>query len=319
MLAPVQGLRVNAPIQPVFNPVSQPIHTPTQSPILNPQDSVQRSALFGKIPASMNFFVSRATDLQDALARLNADPTQAAFRGAQAAFRVSIRKLDLPALEALRDNIKSEITCCSDFRAQRLLAGLNTDVNMEIFEKGGKPEYPPVEMPPVPGNTPSSIVSGTLQQLNSHMSEANFKTALAGFRVALRQLNAEQLQQTRQLVHAATQTSSDYRTQLLLEQMRFSIMDAQMDLGLKPEQPELKMPPALGAQPAEIASNAVKLLNSCPSEANFKTAVAAVRVAIRDLSAKQKTELKAAFEAQMKATNDYRTQVYLDQVAREIY
>lgn len=319
MLTPVQGLRVNAPIQPTLNPISAPQTSSQAITELRPQDSIQKSALFGNIPASMNFFVARATDLQDALARLSAGSSQQNFRDAQAGFRVAIRKLDLPALEALRSDIKAEIANNGDFRTQRLLDGIYHDVNMQIFEVGGKPEHPALKMPPLPGNTPETVVSGTLKQLSSHMSEANFKTALAGFRVALRSLSPEQLLQTRGLVSAAGQTQTDYRAQLMLEQMRFSLIDELFDRGIKTEAPELKMPPALGATPAQIASNAVALLNSSASQANFKTALAAARVAIRGLDADQKTALKSELQSAMKQTNDYRTQIYLDQVYREIY
>lgn len=319
MLSAVQGFRVNAPLQPTLNPIS--VHqSASQSVVeLRPQDSIQKSALFGTIPASMNFFVSRATDLEDALARLSSSTTQQGFRDTQAGFRVAIRKLDLTALETLRSDIKAEIASNGDFRSQKLLDGLYHDVNMQIFEIGGKPEHPELKMPPVPGNTPETIVSGSLKQLSSHMSEANFKTALAGFRVALRSLSPEQLLQTRGLVSAAGQTQTDYRAQLMLEQMRFSLIDELFDRGIKTEAPELKMPPALGTTPAQIAANAVDLLNSSASEANFKTAVAAVRVAIRDLGPEQKTALKAELQSAMTQTSDYRTQIYLDQVAREIY
>jgi len=63
----------------------------------------------------------------------------------------------------------------------------------------------------------------------------------------------------------------------------------------------------------------VALLHNSASEANFKTALAAARVAIRGLDADQKTALKSELQSAMGQTQDYRTQIFLDQVAREIY
>jgi len=324
MLTPVQGFTNLSPVGATQAP-QRPVHnikTHSQSQIaeLRPQDQVSQVAPRGQIPAtSLNLFAAPSAELQAALAKITANPSQASVREAQAGFRVAIRKLDLPALQALQQSLQAEIRSNGDFRAQRLLDELRIDVHMEIFSKGGKSDIPAPSMPPLPGNSPESIVSGSLKQLHSHLSEANFKTSQAGFRVAIRSLSPEQLLQTRGLVQAAIQTSSDYRSQLLLHGLLGDIAMEQATRGIKPEHPELKMPPALGSAPAEIAVNGLKLLHANPSEANFRTAVAAVRVASRSLDAEGKAALKAELQAAMGLTQDYRTQVFLDTVARELF
>lgn len=307
---------------PAFTPLAAapaPVAAPAAPAQLAPVDRVQRSAAVGQIPASLNLFAASSPELSQALSKLASSPTEANSRDAHARFRVAIRKLDLSALSALQDSLKAEIAGNSSYRAQKLLDELRVDVAMEIFTKGGKPETPALTMPPVPGNTPESVVSGSLKQLNSHLSEANFKTAQAGFRVALRSLSPEQLLQTRSLVHAAIQTQSGYRDQLFLDKLLADIAMEQASRGIKPEYPALTMPPALGKTPAEIASNGLKLLQAAPSESQFKTALAAARVASRDLSADDKAALKQQLQALMQQTSDYRTQVYLDKVSRELF
>lgn len=309
-----------SPLSSAQAPTQQRPASAAQPPVATrSSDAVIKSVPTGAIPAHMNFGITQANELQDALARLAANPSQAAFRGAQANFRVAIRALDLNVLQQLQRDLQAEIAQQSDFRAQRLLAGLSVDVNMEIFSKGGQPSRPALDMPALPGNTPASIVSGSLQKLNSHMSEANFKEALAGFRVALRQLQPADLDATAQLVSAATQSSQDYRNQLFLEQLRQSLISEKITRGLKAQPPELKMPPALGSAPSDMAANALKLLHSNASEQNFKTALAAVRVAQRGLDDAGKQALRSAFESAMQDTADYRTQVFLDSAARSIY
>ncbi|MBF2052950.1 MAG: hypothetical protein IGS03_05715 [Candidatus Sericytochromatia bacterium] len=315
------SFHATAPVSSLFQPVQRPAQQPAISRLseLRPQDQVQALHAKGQIPASLNLFVAAASELQQVLAQLKASPTQATVREAQAGFRVAIRKLDLSALAALQQSLQREIQTNGDFRSQRLLDQLRTDVNMEIFSKGGKPDLAQPGMPPLPGKTPEAIVSGTLKQLHSHLSEANFKTAQAGFRVAIRALSPAQLLQTRDLVQAAIQTSGDYRSQLLLHGLLTDIASEQIVRGLKPQQPALSMPTAVGTQPAEIAVHGLKLLHSHASEANFKTAVAAVRVASRQLDAAGIAALKAELQSAMALTSDYRTQLYLDTLAREMF
>ena len=316
----IHNIQSRLPVQPL-SLVQAPAQKNAQSTTSpsSSSDAVIKTVPTGSIPAGMAFGIAQATELQDALARLNADPTQANFRKTQANFRVAIRKLDVNVLQQLQKDIQAEISHNANFREQRLLAEISHDVNMEIFTKGGQPTRPALEMPPLPGSTPESIVSGSLKKLASHMSQANFKEALAGFRVALRQLQPADLDKTAQLVSAATQTTQDYRSQLFLEELRHSLISEKINRGLKVERPALTMPPALGSSPSEIASNAVKLLNSNPSEQNFKTAIAAVRVAQRGLDEAGKKALRAAFEAAMQGNHSDRTQVFLDTAARSIY
>lgn len=323
MFSPIQNtaLTQTASVNTLPQPALRPAQLPAAAPLseLRPQDQVQQLHAKGQIPASLNLFAAAAPELQQVLARLKASPTQATVREAQAGFRVAIRQLDLNALAALQQSLQREIQTNGDFRSQRLLDQLRTDVNMEIFSKGGKPDLAQPTMPPQPGQTPESIVSGTLKQLHSHLSEANFKTAQAGFRVAIHALNPQQLLQTRDLVQAAIQTSSDYRSQLLLQGLLTDIATEQVGRGLEPQYPEVKMPPAVGTRPAEIAVNGLKLLHSSASEANFKTALAAVRVASRQLDAQGLAALKAELQSAMALTGDYRTQVYLDTLVREMH
>lgn len=323
MLSQIQqtALSPTAPASTLSQPALRPAQLPATSTLseLRPQDQVQSLYAKGQIPASLNLFAAAAPELQQVLAQLKTSPTQATVREAQAGFRVAIRQLDLKALAALQQSLQREIQTNGDFRSQRLLDQLRTDVNMEIFSKGGKPDLAQPSMPPLPGKTPAAIVSGSLKQLQSHLSEANFKTAQAGFRVAIRSLSPAQLLQTRDLVQAAIQTSADYRSQLLLHGLLADIASEQIVRGIKPQQPELSMPPAVGTQPAEIAVNGLKLLHSNASEANFKTAVAAVRVASRQLDAAGIAALKAELQSAMALTSDYRTQVYLDTLAREMF
>lgn len=323
MFSPIQSTALTqaASVSTLTQPALRPAQLPAAATLseLRPQDQVQQLHAKGQIPASLNLFAAAAPELQQVLARLKASPTQGTVREAQAGFRVAIRQLDLKALAALQQSLQREIQTNGDFRSQRLLDQLRTDVNIEIFSKGGKPDLAQPTMPPLPGQTPESIVSGTLKQLYSHLSEANFKTAQAGFRVAIRALSPEQLLQTRQLVQAAIQTSTDYRSQLLLQGLLTDIATEQVGRGLEPQYPEAKMPPAVGTRPAEIAVNGLKLLHSSASEANFKTALAAVRVASRQLDAQGLAALKAELQSAMALTSDYRTQVYLDTLVREMY
>lgn len=292
---------------------------PAQVSELRPSDSVQRTAAVGSIPASVGLFAYPAESLDKALKTLSESPSEETARKAQAGFRVAIRAHDLNTLNQLQAAIQSQIHASSDFRTQRLLAEIQVDLYMEIHAKGGKPNIPALTAPALPGNTPESVVQGSLKKLNSHLSEANYREARAGFRVALRNLSVADLAKTEQLVKTAVQTTADYRQQLFLDDLLEDLLMEQFNRGLKPEAPALQMPPALGKAPAEIAANALKLLNQSASEANYRTAVAAVRVAARDLSKEQKAALKAEFQAAMKQTSDYRTQVYLDLVSRELY
>lgn len=321
MLSSVQNAQLTSAVQPQI-PSSSHRMAPlagTSLSELRPQDQLSRVYAKGQIPASLNLFTAAAPELQAVLSQLKSDPTQAAVRDTQASFRVALRQLDLSALNVLQQSLQAEIRSNGDFRTQRVLDQLRADVNLEIFSKGGKPDIAQPSMPPLPGANPESIVSGSLKQLHSHLSEANFKTAQAGFRVAIRALSPEQLLQTRNLIQAAVQTSADYRSQLLLQGLLTDIAIEQVSRGIKPLLPEPTMPPAVGSRPTEIAVNGLKLLHSDLSEANFRTALAAVRVASRSLDTEGKAALKSELQAAMKLTGDYRTQIYLDTLAREIF
>ncbi len=319
MLSAIQ--RAQALNAPQFNPAQATVQTAPQSTSneLRPQDLVQRSAAVGSIPATLSLFASSSSPtLDNALKLLSSSPTQETARKAQASFRVSIRSQDLQSLQALQPALDALVKQSGDYRTQKLLADLNIDLAMEIHAKGGKPNLATPAMPALPGNSPDSIVHGSLKKLSSHMSEANYREARAGFRVALRDLNPADLAKTESLIRAAIASSSDFRTQVFLDDMLKDIAVEHINRGLEYPAPALTMPPALGKSPAEISSNAVKLLNSSSSEANFRTAVAAVRVAARDLDKNQLAALRAELTQAMKQTSDYRTQLYLDKVSREL-
>ena len=151
------------------------------------------------------------------------------------------------------------------------------------------------------------------------MSESKYRDARAGFRVALRSLSNEDLLKTKQLVSLAVQTGSDYRQQMFLDDLLEDVLTEQITRNIQTDVPALAMPPALVGTPADIARQALTLLNSNQSEANFRTAVAALRVASRNLPPASVPALKAELVKAMSQTTDYRTQVYLDLVARELH
>lgn len=284
------------------------------------KDRLQVQTLAGHVPglaASISFASTPALD--HSLQQLKNAPDERTAKAAQANFRVAIRSLDLPALQALLQDVQGEISNTSDFRTQRFLDSITVDVRMALWEKGAKSPEQPVQMPAVPGNTPEGIVAGSLKQLQQHLSEANFRESRAGFRVAIRQLSPEQLNQTRSLLHSATSTSSDYRTQLLLDAMNSAITEEQITRGLKTPAPALKMPPVLSTHPQAFVQGALDLLHKGADEAQFRTALASVRVSSRELSADSRQVLQNLFLAEMKNLNhDYRTQVFLDQALREM-
>ena len=319
MLTALQGPQ--APHQTFPTQSAAPVRTsmPTAPAELRPTDSVMRSAAVGTIPATHSFFSAPATSLDKALQLLNSAPTEEAYRKAQASFRIALRSLDLNALNQLQPSLDAQIKSSQKYRSQRFLADVQVDLFMEVHAKGGKPNIPPLTAPPSPGNTPEGVVQGSLRQLGSSLSEANYRTSRAGFRVAIRDLSVADLNKARALVQAGIQTSQDYRTQIFLDDLLEDVVMEQFQRGLKPEVPALGMPPALGKTATEIASKGLALLNSSPSEANYRTAIAAVRVASRGLDKAQLAVLKAELQNQMKLTSDYRTQIFLDQLSREMY
>jgi hypothetical protein len=284
------------------------------------KDRLQVQTLAGHVPglaASISFASTPALD--HSLQQLQNAPDERTAKSAQANFRVAIRSLDVPALQALLKDVQGEIADTTDFRTQRFLDKITVDVRMALWEKGAKLPEQPIQMPAVPGNTPHGIVAGTLKQLQQNPSEANFREARAGFRVALRQLSPEQLNQTRALIHSATSTSSDYRTQLLLDAMNSAITEEQITRGLKTPAPALKMPPVLSTHPQAFVQGALELLHKGADEAQFRTALASVRVSSRELSPESRQVLQQLLVAETKnSKHDYRTQVFLDQALREI-
>lgn len=297
--------------------VAQVSAPPSEMPI---KDRLQVQTLAGHVPglaASISF--ASAPALDNSLQQLNSSSDERTAKAAQANFRVAIRSLDAPALQALLQEVQGEIADTSDFRTQRFLDAITVDVRMALWEKGVKLPSQPVQMPAIPGDRPESIVAGSLRQLREHPSEANFRESRAGFRVAIRQLSPEQLNQTRALIHSATSTSSDYRTQLLLDAMNSAITEEQITRGLKTPAPSLKMPPVLSTHPQAFVQGALDLLHKGADEAQFRTALASVRVSSRELSAENRQVLQQLLGAEMKnSKHDYRTQVFLDQALREI-
>lgn len=284
------------------------------------KDRLQVQTLAGHVPglaASISF--ASAPALDNSLQQLRSGADERTVKAAHANFRVAIRSLDVPALQALLQDVQNEVSDSSDFRTQRFLDQVTVDVRMALWEKGAKQPTQPVPMPAVPGNTPDGIVAGSLKQLQQHLSEANFRESRAGFRVAIRQLSPEQLNQTRSLIHSATSTSSDYRTQLLLDAMNGAITEEQITRGLKTPAPALKMPPVLSTHPQAFVQGALDLLHKGADEAQFRTALSSIRVSSRELSPENRQVLQQLFVAEMKnPKHDYRTQVFLDQALREI-
>jgi hypothetical protein len=103
------------------------------------------------------------------------------------------------------------------------------DVKLELFEKEGPQSIPQPTMPPSPGSTPAASVANSVARLQSNATEDNFRTAQAGFRVALRGLSLTELKQTEALVADAIKGNSDYRTQKFLDaianDVRFAIFE----------------------------------------------------------------------------------------------
>jgi hypothetical protein len=275
-------------------------------------DSIEvDSVRTGSIPASLNFFAN-TSPIDSALGKLASNPSQDNFKEAQAQFRVAIRKLSLGDLQATVSQLQNLIDQNKDYRTQVFLDQALVDARMEIHYQGGQPGFPEPSMPPIPGNAPQSIVDNTLKQLHSHVSESNFRTAQAGFRVAIRELSVDQLKSTVALVNQAMGNTSDYRTHKLLDSL---LLDAKLEIARKGGQPgfsEPTMPPIPGNEPQSIVSNTLKQLLSNPSEANFRTSEAGFRVAIRSLDL---TQLKATDKLVREAitnTSDFRTQKLLD-------
>jgi hypothetical protein len=265
----------------------------------------------GQIPATLNFFPT-GTQVDAVLSKLASNPSQDNFKAALAQYRVAIRQLSLPNLEAAAAQVKELINQNSDYRTQVFLDQALVETRMEIHQKGGKPGFAEPTMPPIPGSEPKSIVDNTLKQLNSHASEANFRTSQAGFRVAIRNLSLEQLNTTVGLVSQAIAQNGDHRSQKLLDSL---MLDAKLEIarkGGKPGFAEPTMPPSPGTEPKSIVDNTLKQLNSHASEANFRTSQAGFRVAIRSLSLEQLKATDKMVRDAINATPDYRSQKLLD-------
>lgn len=265
----------------------------------------------GQIPAALNFFPS-GTHVDVVLSKLASNPSQDNFKAALAQYRVGIRQLSLPNLEAAVEQLQKLIHQSGDYRTQVFLDQALVETRIEIQNKGGKPGFAEPTMPPLPGTAPKSIVDNTLKQLHSHPSEANFRTSQAGFRVAIRSLSLEQLKATEGLVAQAIAQSGDYRTQKLLDSL---MLDAKLEIarrGGQPGFPEPTAPPLPGTEPQSIVANTLKQLNSNASEANFRTSQAGFRVAIRSLSLEQLKSADKEVREAIKSTSDYRSQKLLD-------
>ncbi|PIQ23403.1 hypothetical protein COW36_15810 [bacterium (Candidatus Blackallbacteria) CG17_big_fil_post_rev_8_21_14_2_50_48_46] len=307
-------------IQSVSSPVLGrvlPTSTAPQAPIAQPaqtlpiKDSLQISPLRGAIPASMSLFAA-SSPIDRALQKLNSHPSEANFKDTQAAFRVTLRSLSVSELEALVAQLEDQINQTRDYRSQVFLDRALVDTRMEIYTKGGKPNFPEPTMPPLPGNEPQSIVQNSLKQLDCHPSEANFRTSQAGFRVAIRDLSLDQLKATEALVAQAMDGSSSYRTQKLLSGL---MLDVKLEIARKggqPGFPEPTMPPVPGNEPQSIVANTLKQLNSSPTEANYRTAEAGFRVALRSLNATQLKDTEKLVQAAIQNNSDYRAQKLLD-------
>ena len=185
----------------------------------------------GQIPATLNFFPS-GTQVDSVLSKLASNPSQDNFKAALAQYRVAIRQLSLPNLEAAAAQLQGLINQSGDYRTQVFLDQALVETRIEIQNKGGKPGFAEPTMPPSPGTEPKSIVENTLKQLNSSASEANFRTSQAGFRVAIRSLSLEQLKATDKMVREAINATPDYRSQKLLDAL---LVDLLMEATMRPK------------------------------------------------------------------------------------
>ncbi len=273
-----------------------------------------RSVRVPGINPRLTGLLSSSAHLQGALAAIQKAPDEQSLQDARANFRVAIRALGLPALHNLSEDIKQEMAATGDFRTQRFLDQLSQDVHLERYEKGADLQPAPVTAPPLPGHTPEGIVSGSLKQLHSDASEANFRTTLAGFRVAVRELDLEALQQVRTLLGSAMATSEDYRTQLMLNSVNNALTEELIHRGVSSPNTPPQMPPVLSTRPQLMVKDALQLLHKNMTQSQFKTALAAVRVSARNLSAQHIEQLRALFQAETRnPAHDYRTQLFLHQ------
>lgn len=290
---------------------------------INIKDQLQvQSARTGAIPATtLSLFAAPARTLpalNNSLNRLHSNPSEANFRDAQANFRVAIRALSIAELKQVLNGIQAEMGKTSDYRTQKFLDKIQLDARMELSEKEGVDHYPDATMPQLPGNTPETIVRNSLAKLLSNPTEANYREAQAGFRVALRPLSAPVLKAVEQQLRQQMQASNDYRTQKFLDEV---LVDVKLELFEKdgPQSiPQPTVPPSPGSTPAAIVANSVARLQSNSTEDNFRTAQAGFRVALRNLSLAELKQTEALVADAIKGNSDYRTQKFLDAVASDV-
>lgn len=302
--------------------VQGPQSTPTkpvptqQAPVqLAPQDSFQLQAPKGQLPISIGLFSQTAID--HALQDLNAAPTEAQFRQAQANFRVAIRGLTDGDLALTEKSLAQFMGSTADYRTQIFLDKLGSDIQFEKLDRQLKDAG--LQGQPLESKDPQAMVKAVLSQLKSSPTEANFRQSLANFRVSIRSLEPADLNATMSALKQAMGNTSDYRTQVFLGK---AWSEAQVELAWKDKSykiPMPQMPPTLeGKTGGDIANSALKLLSSSPTEAHFKTSRAAFRVALRSLDATGLNQAEAQVKTVMGQTQDYRTQVFLDHMLTDI-
>lgn len=309
---------VSQPISSLGMSVARlPLRTQSTNDRLS-QDQLHLHSVRGLIPTEIGLFSSPAPQLNQALHTLHSHASEANFRAAQAQYRVSLRTLSVRELESLVQQLETEMKRHLDYRIQVFLDQALVDTRMEIFYKGGQANFPQPVMPPALGQDPHHIVNKTLQLLHSNPTEANYRTAQAAFRVAIRTLSLQELETTAKFLQQSMNQLSDYRSQKLLDSLE---LDLKLEIARKGGQPVLEtpsQPPLPGQDPHSIVENTLKLLHSSPTEATFKTSEAGFRVALRRLTLAQLQQTEQLILAAIETETDYRTQKLLDALLTDL-
>lgn len=157
----------------------------------------------------------------------------------------------------------------------------------------------------------SDTVKAALAKLHSSPTQENFRNSQASFRVALRSLDKAHLLQAQHAVTAEMQKTSDYRTQVFLDEI---LVDVKMEIFWR-DRDNKSFQHDYGVHKVE---DALAALQSSPTQENFRKAQAGFRVAIRSLSSADLDQAEIAVKAHMQKTDDYRTQVFLDKLLTDV-
>jgi len=156
--------------------------------------------------------------VKETLSLLLSNPTEANFRQARANFRVSTRDLDTQGLKQAMNILLAATGETSDYRTQVFLATALMDTRIELAWKDPSYVHPQPTMPePLAGSTGADITRSALGRLASQPTQANFKGSQAAFRVAIRGLDLSQLNDAEKAIKVVMGQTSDYRTQVFLD------------------------------------------------------------------------------------------------------